>query len=398
MRVVEPSSDEVKKRSVALVRRRVLALPSELTRSLALPPPTPPSAQAARGRWVVTGVGASEGPARILVAALRETLGVVAELAPVSAFFEDPPRGEVLVVVSQRLCPNARLALAARGAFRETVLLTTLSASSDATVAALVAEACRVVTHGPTDEPLLLLRVLGPAVATVVALRLVIEVARVLGAPAPHWADAIAEVPRAAASAARQAEEAMRGFDASILLDRMVLVTTGRDRAHGEGLRLKVIEALGRHEPALWDVCGLVHGPLQSFFDDTATVVALERETPASMELVDRLARILRPPRHRLVRLRARLPGPLAAVEHDAALDALVVRALEAAPRDLVDWPAKGKDGPLYELGAEGVDLAPLLPAPCAAAHASRSAIVRFTTNAPGSESGSTQKYPSRSS
>jgi hypothetical protein len=101
----------------------------------------------------------------------------------------------------------------------------------------------------------------------------------------------------------------------------------------------------------VWDLCGLVHGPLQSFYDREATLVLLERDNATARDLTGRLMRVLDPARHHVIRLRSSLPGPYALLDFELQLDWLVVDALQARPRDLVDWPGKGCDAPLYELG-----------------------------------------------
>ena len=64
-----------------------------------------------RSRYVVTGGGLSEGPARVLVALLRGA-GRDARFVPQSAFVDwtEPPDEQcALVLFSQGLAPNARL-------------------------------------------------------------------------------------------------------------------------------------------------------------------------------------------------------------------------------------------------------------------------------------------------
>ena len=92
-------------------------------------------------------------------------------------------------------------------------------------------------------------------------------------------------------------------------------------------------------------------GFFESFYDREATLVLLERENPTTQDLTARLMRVLDPARHHVVRLRSSLPGPYALLDFELQLDWLVVDALENRPRDLVDWPGKGCDAPLYELG-----------------------------------------------
>ena len=112
---------------------------------------------------------------------------------------------------------------------------------------------------------------------------------------------------------------------------------------------MTTLEGLGRPCP-LWDLCALVHGPLQSFYEREATLVLFEREGTRS-DLGARLGRVLDPTRHALVRLRSAVPGPLALVDFDLQLDWLLVEALRGSARDLAEWPGKGRDTALYDLG-----------------------------------------------
>jgi creatinine amidohydrolase len=59
---------------------------------------------------------------------------------------------------------------------------------------------------------------------------------------------------------------------------------------------------------------------------------------------------MLDPARHQLIRLIARLPTPLALFEHEAMLNALLLRTIEARGIDQVRWPGKGADTALYGL------------------------------------------------
>jgi hypothetical protein len=193
------------------------------------------------------------------------------------------------------------------------------------------------VRHGPEDESGLLLRVVGPAAANAVVMRL---------AEAMTAEDVDLDGARA------RAERAIDGINPRALTEIAGLVAVGTDVTLFDGLRHKLLEGLGRVHP-VWDLCGLVHGPLQSFYDRRATLVLLEREG-APRDLVTRLEGVLHPERHSLVRLRSSLPGPLPLLDLDLQLDWVLLSALRAAPRDLVDWPGKGRDAALYELGREG--------------------------------------------
>ena len=332
-------------KSVSVVAERVEKVSAEVRRALSTPMDVSAFARSDT-RWISTGAGSSEGPARLLATLLRAE-GLVADFTPISSFIEAAPPADVCVVVSQRLSPNALVPLARAGAYRHVLLVTTLD-EGDLARAAPRAGDVRLLKHGPRDEDGLLLRLIGPAAASATILRLVREVANRL-APESHAPD----VAPALESARDRASKAMLGIDPRALFDVAGLVAVGTDVALCEGLRHKLLEGLGRAHPPIWDLCALVHGPLQSFYERTATLVLFERETAGSRtsELPSLLARVLHPDRHNLVRLRSALPGPHALLDFDLQLDHLVLEALRAQPRDLVEWPGKGRDAPLYDLG-----------------------------------------------
>jgi creatinine amidohydrolase len=145
--------------------------------------------------------------------------------------------------------------------------------------------------------------------------------------------------------------------DDAILGRRVAFVTAG---AHGElchAARNAWLESLCVTEPPSWDVLQIAHGPFQEFCESEILLVALERdrgvEGGGERDLFDRLARMLVPRRHALVRLRSSLPRPaLAALDHVAQTHELLCRALRARPRDLSSWPGRGRDGALYDVGS----------------------------------------------
>ncbi len=347
-----PNPEREARASVEELGRRARSIPQEIARALAAPPPLL-SAELAAGPWVVSGIGASEGPARLLAALLRD-VGARAEFSPASSFLEPGgASGRVLAVVSQRLSPNARLPLGRRADFDACFLLTTLAPERDAVAASLAASGVRVISHGPVREDRLFLRVVGPAVAYVVAMRLALAAAHALGVT-PAWEAGLASLPEVLGGAAPRARAALAEHDPRALFETAGLVTSGPWTTASEGLRLKLVEGLGLGSVGLWDVCGVAHGPLQTFYERKATLLALVRagET-GTREVWDRLERVLDPSRHTVLRLVAELPPPLSIVEHDALLDHVLLAAVEAFPHNLCTWPAQGADAPIYNLGSD---------------------------------------------
>lgn len=318
-------------RGLPLLERRCAEIPAVLDDALARPLPDVDAASCAR-RWCVTATGASEGPARVFAAMLRRA-GVCAEFAPLSRFAaEVAPCDDTLVVFSQGLSPNARMALSAARRFGRSFLVT--AAHDDPAVARAAAQGTVIVRHGPASEEGLLLRVQGPAAATMIALRWSDAVARALGRPPlPAWTPS---------------------WDAPVtdhLDDAPVAFVTTHDIELHHGLRWKWLEGAGTHDPPLWDVLQFAHGPLQHLVGRRATLVSLEHaHDDIGARLVDRLAETLDPSLHRLVRWRSEAPSPWSVFAHDARANALVLAALRRSSRDLAQWPGRHLDHALYDL------------------------------------------------
>ncbi len=324
-----------------MLEERVAKVPEQITATLALQAPTVPREAS---RWITAGVGSSEGPARLLASLLRHG-GSWAEYAPLSAFAVDPtPRGDVCVLFSQSLSPNARLVLRARERFRDVIVVSSI-ASDHPLGAELVRRGALLVTHGPAEERGMLLRVLGSTAACVVASRLACAAIAERQGHEPPWSVHLSRLAQVVAQAA---------CPAAPLHPRLVLVSAEEDPRTFEGLRLKIVEGLGR-DAVVVDVCAIAHGPLQSFWDEPATIVTLESAGDRARDLFDRLASVLRP-HHQLIRLVATLAAPLDYFEHAAMLDHFVLAALRARPRDLSEWPGKGHDGALYDVGQDVLD------------------------------------------
>ena len=299
---------------------------------------------------VVTGVGASAGPARLFAWLLADRLRLGARFVPLSAFAgEEPPPARTLVLVSQGLSPNARLALRHLPRFERSLLITSTRPSNTG-AGVLVAEAqargAAVVVLPPEAEGGTLLRVLGPAAAALAACAIV-ESARGAGDLC-----AIARaLPRVLASAGERAR-ASAGHLASERLDGpCALVSIGVDPAALQAHRWKWLEGLRAGEPFGWDLMEIAHGPIQAAWRPMPFLV-LASADGAPPDLLARLDRVLAPGGHPRAVLRSELRFPFSFADHDAQLDALLLRVLDERPRDLRTLAIAAHDEPLYALGA----------------------------------------------
>jgi hypothetical protein len=346
---MKPPSIEVRpNQSVSTLESRAASIPDALavdSQSSVAGALAPLNLEAVRS-WLVTGIGASEGPARFLVSLLARQ-GISARYVPASAFLEAHlPTGDGLIVVSQRLSPNARLAIQRRSAYRACVILTSADPERDPHLRAITDEHVAIVRHAPQEEDGLLLRVVGPALACRTSLTIAATFSERIVGLRPDWSHAL----RCLSHATRQAWESPIPLEPLHALERSALVTFGEDAELAPFLRTKLLEGLGIDAPA-WDVLGLVHGPLQSFFDEPKVLFVLKPANSAYVEgLIERLRAVVDAERHIVVVVSATLSSPLSLFEYASTFDRLVVARLRNQPRDLSAWPGQGRDHPLYDL------------------------------------------------
>lgn len=332
-----------------ILASRVATLPDVLRAALAADvPEVPAAALATNVRFIVTGIGGSEGPARIIATALRTHAGCDARFVAMSAMvcdsYEADSLRDVLVIVSHGLSPNSRSVLGQRHRFAACVLFT--GRSHDDIDAASHGPALTIHTLPPRDESNLLVRVLAPPAATLGALQWIAVLARARGREVGALAR-LNEVPEAVAQvlASREEPQAIDGA-------RVGIVSIGEDgESFAHGLRWKWLEAVGRGDPPCWDALAFAHGPFQDLWNERAVIWTLMHgDARRECDVAERLASMMHPSRHHVVRLFATLPRPLGWFEHDAWFDRAALRELRDHPRDLANWPGKGRDEALYEL------------------------------------------------
>ena len=334
--------------ALALLRERAAAVPGQL-RALADARP-PALAPGGFERVCVTGVGSSSAHARYLAEWLHD-LGVPAQVLPAGAFpaeHENGHGGDALVVFSQGLSPNARLALGRPERWRQ-VLAVTATEPGEADersrfAAALGAAGVTRVASGGGREAGALVRVAGPVTAYWGA----IQVARAFGAE-PE-AD-VAEIADRAEAAAHRGAALAAPLARALAEEPVLWIADGRYAEVSDNLRLKWMEGLLCPAPPVSDLVEFAHGPFQQLHQRSASLLLLLSGGAHEAERAERLEQMLVPERHRLVRLEATLPGWLAIFEHEAQANALLLAALEASDVHPTAWPGRGADGPLYDLG-----------------------------------------------
>jgi hypothetical protein len=330
--------------SVRFVRDAIEALPGALSATLSVPLP---QLDFVPRRVVTTGIGMSEWPARLLASQLVQA-GMCARFSVTSRVAEESQPTDLLISFSQGLSPNARLALGTGVAARARWLVTSIvrehaAPEQWAALEACVARGVTPIVVPPVLESGPLVRLVGPSVAALVALRL----AASLTADEP-LARQLASAP-SCYRALPMLEQGGLAAEARLGEGPFVLIAAGMQPEWLHAQRWKLLETLLCEDPPVWEALQFAHGPLQATYERRVTLLAFEAGGPSA--LIERLTRTLHPERQRVLRLCSQLPAPLAFFEHTATLDAMLCAVVEASGRDLFDWPARDNDGPLYDLG-----------------------------------------------
>jgi hypothetical protein len=316
-------------------------------------------------RVVATGIGSSEAQARYLVWLLNRFTDIPAEFTPLSRFAAPvgpEMAGRTLVVFSQGISSNARLALDHQGAFEHLVLFT---ASTEAglriagkagradLLARLVARGAEIVRFPIEDEYTILIRVVGPATGFLAAR---LWAGALPGARCPN-ADlatrALSAWQRGASAEAATELSTRLTNDFKALAGGFVLLVPPAMADCAQNLACKFVEGLFLPAPAIIDLLQFAHGPFQQLAAQPRPVLILHRDTPGESDLAGRARTMC-----------SELPLPwvtsaalgsdedLLVLEAESLLSQPVAAAIRAHGIDQVRWPGKGLDGPLYNFPA----------------------------------------------
>jgi creatinine amidohydrolase len=337
--------------SVKLLEQRCLASP-DFVRSLAFESLQPVATVLQFADCIfITGVGASEGPARLLASCLLGQHRHV-RFIPLSGLIAGDHRpwlpssgSSRLVVFSQALSPNAQMALDAGKEFTTTILFCGPNVRVDETASVIPAKQLIVIRHPPESEMGFLVRVTGPAVASAMALAL----AELVTSQSTND-ELRARLHQCANAMETQLHAGLADVDfVQHPPTFLVYGIDGVERNHL--LRWTLLECLDKHDPSSWELLAFAHGAFQNIFDTSRTLLLPRALDDAALDpLVERLRVMLSQTRHTLIELRSELPRPWCLLEHLAAVQALMLGYLRQNPRDLNTWPGHGRDGALYTL------------------------------------------------
>lgn len=324
------------------LEERVRLIPRQLEASVEAPLPSDDESLDAETRFVVTGVGASELPARTLSQCLRGA-GFDASFLPVASFLDATPifGKTALVVFSQGLSPNAQLPLRRRKDYESTVLFTAIDPARRDDRGDLARDCQVVVRHLPESETGTLARFVGPMCAALTALRWAARLIARVRQRAPAYASLLSRVPARYEAALASGHEPLRK-------DLAACVCAAEELSSAMGLMWKWQEALYTPLSPAIDWLSFAHGPLQSFMGRPATFLALQSE--GSVDFVDKLGATVDSQLHVIELLQASLPAPLSLFEYDAMVNARVLCEMRRRHIDPGNWPGRTADESLYSI------------------------------------------------
>lgn len=353
------------------LRTRCEALPGALREQLARPDPPAPFDPRSVRRIVTTGIGSSAAHARFLAHVLSESLGLPARFTTTGAVATAAAPGrlaDALIVFSQGLSPNARFAFGGAQDWGAVVVVTAQGISREPGersdwLEGLRARGAAVIDFSAPDEFGMLVRVIGPQLGFAAALALSRSLAVCAGIdPVALTPDPVQLVERVRAAPAALDAALPPGMLEDLEARELVLLAAGGYGELVQNLRTKLLEGMLRPLPPLWDGLELAHGALQQLWPHPALLLHLARAgCTEDEELTSALAATLDPARHEVVRLVAHDEGPASVFEHEAMLDALLLRWFEVSGGDPTSWPAQREDGPLYDRSPPFVADAPAL-------------------------------------
>lgn len=343
-------------RGIALLERRVASIEENFH---AFRESTRPERLSLRNcrRVVLTGIGSSEAVARFAMRNLEMVPEFSLQFCTTSQFFGTlpfDPADAILVVVSQGLSPNSRIALERRKEFAGTVLLTAATVEGQRNAGrpdrallleSLEAEGAVVLEHPLEEEFSILPRVVGPFCGLLAAVRLA-DVLKGAGESSLPY-----ESIASAAFGKNFPQEGEVDTWAAELLRGVDFYCTGGTSAYASNLAFKVMECTFRRSPGVYEIFDYSHGPFQVDTANPRHRWIFAGSTPAERDLLERFTPLFEEAGPFRI-LQSELPAPFEIFEFEMALNRISVRAAALGGVDLANWPGKGKDGPGYDLKA----------------------------------------------
>jgi len=310
----------------------------------------------------IAGTGSSLAHAQYLAWLLADIPRLKVRIEPFDAFFSTTfhrpvqKDGSLLVLFSQGLSPNAQMVLAARQAFGKSVLLTSTTAQGAraagkpdrAQLLETFAAEGNVIRWFPIENEFeVLVRFVGPVLGYLAAAALAQELGATITFPKPG------EARQAIEDAIISGRESTSAWTLPALSAGSVLLAPAPLSCFASNLQAKFVEGLFVPAPFLCDGLSFAHGAFQFAAEKHAPVIMLgveKQQYAAHHELLSKASEMCLSVGISPWFLPSKLPLPFAILEHEAMLNAALLRLMEQEGISQKEWPGKGLDGALYGL------------------------------------------------
>lgn len=290
--------------------------------------------------FIVTGVGSSEAHGRFMVYLINEYTRGHAVFYPLSKFFfpvKKECKTSTLVVFSQGLSPNARLALEQRERFGHTVLFTGADGE------ALDKDRQTVICFPPEEESELLIRVMGPVCGYL----------RVMQFVEVQWPGVLPACSGglffSAVEGSEGRSEPPEGFIEA--LERgLVIIGMPPLGEYWQNIGYKFLEGLFIKMPYFVDLLSFAHGAFQELIANPCSVIVLKGDAGIEDEAFEYLEPMLGELEGPVWEIRTRLPDPWCIIDYEMVLNYFLIKGMKALKINQRDWPGKGKDDSLYTI------------------------------------------------
>jgi creatinine amidohydrolase len=303
--------------------------------------------------WVVTGLGSSEAHARYLVELANQFRPGSAVFWPTTAFalsrLPKQSSEASLIVFSQGLSANARIALEQRGAFRSGVLFTAatpenLRTSGKQSAALLyedlAKEGWQIVATPEPDEYTILLRVIGPLCGYFSALQWFQQ----------QTDNSIPPLSEAELAALFNLPDEIPDEWVDDFREGVEFNYASTVGSYAQNLGYKRVEGLFLSEPVHRELLQFSHGPFQQNMASSAPQWIFAEADETTKSLVEQVwplyIRLAATPRL----IESPVPAPYSIFYYEMLLNEILLSAIETCPHCQINWPGKGLDGEGYSI------------------------------------------------
>ncbi len=344
---MQDSGFDIVEERIALARARLLELIENPVANPSIPD-TP---------LVITGLGSSEAHARYLVELANSRKPGSAQFLPTTAFYapleKEAYADTSLILFTQGMSSNARIALQQRHLFKETILFTAADILSleaadkqDALEIYRELEAKNSVILLPErDEYTILLRFVGPLCGYLGAYQWINQ-----DNPSAQKFDS-KHIESIENSLAVINEDNWQIY-AKQFIQGVEYNFTGEVSNYVQNLAYKRVEGVFASQPVCRELLQFAHGPFQQNIASPVHQWIFSGNTDTERSLINEVCPLFARLGSAYTVIESPLPAPFSILYFELFLNEVLRRAMPMVAHSQIQWPGKGQDGEAYHLSS----------------------------------------------